>query len=75
MSTVINTEIFSMLGEQLQQLRLLTISMLWQRATGKIQRNNYHQGSCGSFLTRKIMSVFFIFMHGMSKIVAALKET
>ena len=26
----------------------LTISMRGQRATGKIQRNNYHHGSCGS---------------------------
>ena len=25
----------------------LTISMRGQRATGKIQRNNYHHGSCG----------------------------
>ena len=38
--------------------------MCGQRATGKIQRNNYHHGSCGPFLTRKIMSVFLIFMHG-----------
>ena len=67
MATVINTEIFSKLGDQLQQLRLLfylTISMRGQRATGKIQRNDYHHGSCGPFLKRKTMSVFLIFMHG-----------
>ena len=29
----------------------LTISMRGQRATGKIQRNNYHHGSCGLSLT------------------------
>ena len=38
--------------------------MRGQRATGKIQRNNYHHGSYGPFLTRKTMSVFLIFMHG-----------
>ena len=27
----------------------LTISMRGQRATGKIQRNNYHHGSCAFF--------------------------
>ena len=32
-----------------------------QCATGKIQRNNYHHGSCGSSLTGKTMSVFLIF--------------
>ena len=42
----------------------LTISMRGQLATGKIQRNNYHHGSYGPILTRKIMSVFLIFMHG-----------
>ena len=31
----------------------LTISMRGQRATGKIQRNNYHHGNCGSSLTGK----------------------
>ena len=29
----------------------LTISMREQRAMGKIQRNHYHHGSCGSSLT------------------------
>ena len=27
--------------------------MRWHRATGKIQRNNYHHGSCGPSLTGK----------------------
>ena len=31
----------------------LTISMRGQRATGKIQRNNYHHGSWGPSLTDK----------------------
>ena len=38
----------------------LTISMGGQRATGKIQRNNYHHGSCRPSLTGKTMSVFLI---------------
>ena len=42
----------------------LTISMRGQRATGKIQRNNYHHGSCGPSLTGKTMSVFLIFTQG-----------
>ena len=42
----------------------LTISMRGQCATGKIQRNNYHHGSCGSSSTGKTMSVFFIFRQG-----------
>ena len=42
----------------------LTISMHGQRATGKIQRNNYHHGSCGLSLTGKTMSVFLIFTQG-----------
>ena len=42
----------------------LTISICDQRLTGKIQRNNYHHGSCGPFLTSKIMSVFLIFTQG-----------
>ena len=42
----------------------LTISMRGQRATGKIQRNNYHHRSCGSSLTGKTMSVFLIFTQG-----------
>ena len=42
----------------------VTISMRGQRVTGKIQRNNYHHGSCGSSLTGKTMSVFLIFTQG-----------
>ena len=42
----------------------LTISMRGQRATGKIQRNNFHHGSCGPSLTGKMMSVFLIFTQG-----------
>ena len=42
----------------------LTISVREQRATSKIQRNNYHQGSRGPFLTGKTMSVFLIFTQG-----------
>ena len=42
----------------------LTISMRGQRATGKIQRNNYHHGNCGPSLTGKTMSVFVIFTQG-----------
>ena len=38
----------------------LTISLRGQRATGKIQGNNGHQGSCRPSLTGKTMSVFFI---------------
>ena len=38
--------------------------MRGQRATGKIQRNNYHHGSCGPSLTGKAMSVFLIFTQG-----------
>ena len=38
-----------------------TISMRAQRATSKIQRNDYHHGSCGHSLTGKTMSVFLIF--------------
>ena len=40
----------------------LTIDMRGQRAMGKIQRNNYHHGSCGPTLTGKTMTVFLIFM-------------
>ena len=43
----------------------LTISMRGQRATGKIQWNNYHHGSCGPSLTSKTMSVFLIFTQRM----------
>ena len=42
----------------------LTISMRGQRATGKIQKNNYHHGSCGPSLTGKTSSVSLIFTHG-----------
>ena len=42
----------------------LTISMRGQRATGKIQRNNYHHGSCRLSLTGKTMLVFLIFTQG-----------
>ena len=42
----------------------LTISMRGQRATGKIQRNNYHHGSCGPSLTGETMSVFLIVTQG-----------
>ena len=42
----------------------LTISMRGQRATGKIQRNNYNHGSCGPPLTCKTTSVFLIFTQG-----------
>ena len=42
----------------------LTVSMRGYRATGKIQRNNYHHGNCGSSLTGKTSSVFLIFTHG-----------
>ena len=42
----------------------LTISMCGQRAMGKIQRNNYHHGSCRPSLTGKAMSLFFIFRQG-----------
>ena len=42
----------------------LTISKRGERATGKIQRNNYHHGSCGPSLTGKTMSVFLIFTQG-----------
>ena len=43
----------------------LTIFMRGQRATDKIQSNNYHHGSCGPSLTGKTMSVFLIFTQGM----------
>ena len=41
----------------------LTISMCGERATGKIERNNYHHGSCGPSLKGKASSVSLIFMH------------
>ena len=42
----------------------LTISLRDQRATGKIQRNNYRHGSCGPSLKGKTSSVSLIFTHG-----------
>ena len=42
----------------------LTIYMRRQRATGKIQRNNYHDGSCGPSLIDKTSSVSLIFTQG-----------
>ena len=45
----------------------LTISMRGQRATEKIQRNNYHHGSCGPSLTGKTSSVFLIFTQGSQR--------
>ena len=38
--------------------------MRGQRATGKIQKNNYHHGSCEPSLTGETMSVFLIFTQG-----------
>ena len=35
--------------------------MRGQRATDKIQRNNYYHGSCGPSLTGKTMSAVFDF--------------
>ena len=42
----------------------LTISVREKRAMGKIQRNNYHHGSCRPSLTGKTSSVSLIFTHG-----------
>ena len=42
----------------------LTIFVRGERATGKIQRNNCHHGSCGSSLTCETSSVSLIFTHG-----------
>ena len=42
----------------------LTISLRGQHATGKMQRNNYHHGSCSPSLRCKTMSVFLIFTQG-----------
>ena len=42
----------------------LTISMCGQRATSKIQWNNYHHRSCGPSLTGKTSSVSLTFTHG-----------
>ena len=49
--------------------------MRGQRATGKIQRNNYHHGSCGPSLTDKTSSVSLIFAHGTHRtLVARLQD-
>ena len=45
------------------------ISTREQRETGKIQRNNYHDGNSGPSLTGKTSSVSLIFKHRMSKLV------
>ena len=45
----------------------LMISMPAQRATVKIQRNNYHHGSCGPSLKGKTSSVSLISTHGMDQ--------
>ena len=37
----------------------LTISMRGQRATGKIQRNDYHHGNCGPSLTLNCCHMVF----------------
>ena len=42
----------------------LTTSMHGERATGKIQKNNYHHWSCGPSVTCKTSSVSLIFAHG-----------
>ena len=55
---------FKFSGLSLKATFHLTISMRGERATGKIQRNNYHHGSCGPSLTGKTMSVFLIFTQG-----------
>ena len=47
----------------------MTISMRGQDATGKIQRTNYHDGSCGPSLTGKTLSMSLIFTLGMAKII------
>ena len=41
----------------------LMISMCRQCATGKIQKKDYHHGSCGPSLMGKTMSVFLIDLH------------
>ena len=53
-----------MIGFSLKATSHLTISMLGQRETGKIQRNNYHHGNCEPSLTDKTLSVSLIFTHG-----------
>ena len=59
--------VFVMFSEYLTNLKAtfhLTISMRGQRATGKIQKNNYYHGSCGASLTSKTLSVSLIFTQG-----------
>ena len=58
----------------LQATSHLTISMRGQRATGKIQRNNYHYRTCGPSLTGKTSSVSLIFTHGTHRYVKSLSE-
>ena len=48
----------------------LTIPMRGQGATGKIQRNNYHHGSCGPSLTGKTL----IFIMDASECQKSLSE-
>ena len=55
---------YSRLRRHLKANFHLTISMRGQRATDKIQRNNYHHGSCVPSLTGKTLSVFLIFTQG-----------
>ena len=59
-----NCDMFEITSEVLKATFHLTISMRDQRATGKIQRNNYRHGSCGPSLTGKTSSVSLIFTHG-----------
>ena len=50
--------------QQVEATFHLTISVRGQRATGKIQRNNYHHESCGTSLTSKTSSMSLIFTQG-----------
>ena len=54
----------STLSSSLKATFHLTISVRGQRATGKIQRDNYHHWSCGTSLTSKTSSVSLIFTQG-----------
>ena len=51
----------------------LTISMRGQHAAGKIQRNNYHHGSCELSLTCKTSLVSLIFTQGTQRNVKIVK--
>ena len=51
----------------------LTISMRGQRAAGKIQRNNYHHGSCESSLTG-VLGVFDLHARDASECQKSLSE-